>query len=188
MGNIIGFGRRAREAYPATGGAAAATTSALQNRNVALPGALAVPFTPANGVLAAILFTPRVSGVIQVAASVLAENGTDAETYLMGVEVLPGTGLSVTDGDMTIDGWVVGTTSAPVVGGTPGSPVMVLEDISAPLLSGASGGLSVFGISDNVSRLPLGVPVVIVVVLGEAGSGHALAQLAVTNLSVMELP
>jgi acetyl-CoA carboxylase alpha subunit len=65
---------------------------------------------------------------------------------------------------------------------------MALEDLTAPLLSGASAALSVFGISDNVSPLPLGVPVMIVVILGEVGSGHAIAQLAVTNLSVMELP
>jgi phosphoribosylcarboxyaminoimidazole (NCAIR) mutase len=106
----------------------------------------------------------------------------------MGMELVPYTNPTVTGGDTTVDGWVMGTTSLPVVGGTPGSTTLALEAFTPSLIAGAPGSMQVFGISDQVTPLPIGVPVVIAVLLGEIGGGHALAQLAVANLSVMELP
>lgn len=185
MSRIIGRGRYAGEVYPeGTAGAAGAATAALRNRNVAIPGALTAPFTPNNSIIAAALFTPRVSGIVQVSASVVVQNDVVGETYAFVLAVTPGTGLTVTGGEATVDGWVVGSNTSPVVGGVTGTPVLGIEDF-AVLISGEARQLVAFGISDP---LPVGVPAVISVTLGQVGGGHALAQIAILNLSVMELP
>lgn len=184
--HVIGFGRRAREAYPPTGGSAGAATAAMRNRNVAGATSLSAPFTPSSSSpIAAILFTPRVSGVLQVSASIAMTNGATGDTYEMVAVVLPGTGLSASGGEVTSDGWVMGSNTPPVVGGTPGAPVLAVADITS-LTSGQDGALNVFGIS--TPPLPLGVPVIILVELIEVGGGHALNTITIANLSVMELP
>jgi hypothetical protein len=184
---IIGRGRYAGETYPDGLPSAGAAAAALRNRNVAAPTALSAPFTPPGGgsIIAAVLFTPRVSGVLQVSTNVLLENGSDADTYATVTLIIPGTNLTVTGGEATSDGWVMGTTTPPVIGGTPASPIFTLESLDA-IAGNAFGSLLAFGIS--TPALPLGVPVAIVLELAETGSGHALAQVDIGNLSVMELP
>jgi hypothetical protein len=99
----------------------------------------------------------------------------------------PGTDLAVTGGAATSDGWVMGSTVPPVVGGTPGTTQLALQSNSEALANGESAVLSVFGISP-APPLPLGVPAVVQVLIAQAGGGHALAALAFLNLTVLELP
>lgn len=180
MGNLIK--RFGSETYPSASGGAA--ISALTNRNVAGLNALTAPFTPNNSLVGAILFTPRVSGVIQVASSMLIQNGGTADTYAMALEILPGTGLSVSGGEVTENGWVMGTVTPPVIGGVTGSPVLALESLTA-LAGSASGSLSAYGISPP---LPVGDPVVAVILMTQIGGGHSLSQVVFSNISILELP
>lgn len=185
MGLIIGRGRYKTGVYPSGSTVAAgAAVAALRNRNVALIGSLTAPFTPSNSIIAAILFTPVVSGVVQVSANVLAQNGGTGDTYVLGLGAGPGTGLTVTGGEITVNGWVAGTNTPPVVGGTPGTPVLAVQAYT-PLLASASGSFDVFGISDP---LPIGVPSVVLLSMTQVGGGHSLAQLAIADVTVMELP
>lgn len=183
----FGWGRYKTGVYPSGSAAAAgAAVAALRNRNIAAPTTLAAPFTPSGGsLIAAILFTPRVSGVLQVSGNFLIQNGANGDTYAVAMEVDPGTGLTVTGGSDTSDGWVMGSTVPPVVGGAVGSPILAIEDL-VTLATSQSGTLTVFGISTPPQ--PIGVPLVVTVILGETGGSHALDQIAITNLSVMELP
>lgn len=178
-------GRRSQNVYPDGLAAAAAAAIALRNRNVAGSNTLVTPFTPSNSLIAACLFTPKVSGVIQVSGALLLQNGAVADTYTSIMEVIPGTGLSVSGGAVTDNGWVIGSTVPPVVGGVTGVPVLAIESLTA-LAGNAPGSLSAFGIGS--SPQPLGVPVVITFLLAQVGGGHSLAQLDFTNLSVLELP
>ena len=178
---VIGRGNRGRETYPSPPNAA---TGALRNRNIAGDVVLTVPFTPSNSVVAAILFTPKVSGVIQVSASLGLLNGATPDIYAADTFIVPGTGLSVTGGEVTVNGWVVGSNTPPVLGGVLGSNALTLVSV-ASVAGGALGALLTFGMSQP---LPIGVPVIVAVVMGETGGGHALAALAATNLSVLELP
>jgi hypothetical protein len=180
--HIIGRGRYAREAYPSPPNAA---TGALRNRNVAGSVALVAPFTPSGGIIAAILFTPKISGVVQVSATIGMTNGVTPDIYTTIAYVVPGTGLSVTGGASTINGWVVGSTVPPLIGGVTGVPVPISSAVAA-IAGGASGTLLPFGISQPL--LPVGVPVVIFMDLSETGGGNALADLGFVNLSVLELP
>lgn len=186
MSRLMGWGRYRTEAYPSSGTAGDATAAALRNRNVAAPTELAVPFTPNDSLIAAIAFTPLVSGVLQISGNVGLVNGVDAEQYVLAMTVKPGTGITVTGGAATSDGWVMGSTVPPVIGGTPGSLILALEDITPSLGNGGSGVFSAFGITP--SALPLGVPCVVSVILTQVGGGHALASLAIFNLTAMELP
>lgn len=177
--------RRSSEIYPEGAPGGSAATAALRNRNVALIGSLTAPFTPNNSLIAAVLFTPRVSGVVQVSANVLLQNGGTGDTYLIVLGAQPGTGLTLTGGEITVDDWVAGTNTPPVLGSTSlGTPVLAVQDY-VPLLASAVGALSAFGISDP---LPLGIPSLVVLSLTEVGGAHALAQVNIPNLSVMELP
>lgn len=178
------IGRRSSEIYPETAPGGGAATAALRNRNVADETVLTAPFTPTNSLIAAILFTPKVSGVVQISSNLLLQNGTGADTYALAMEILPGTGLSISGGEATSNGWVMGSATPPVVGGTTGAPVLGIETLTA-LAGNASGSLAPFGLSQP---LPIGVPVVIIAILAEVAGGNALAQLAIANLSVMELP
>jgi hypothetical protein len=182
--HIIGRGRYRGETYPSPPNAA---TVALRNRNVAGVVALVAPFTPSasGGIIAAILFTPKVSGVVQVSATLAMTNGATPDDYTTIAYVVPGTGLSVTGGASTINGWVVGSTVPPLIGGVTGAPMIIGSAIAA-IAGGASGTLLTFGISQPL--LPVGVPVVIFILLAEVGGGHALADLGFINLSVLELP
>lgn len=177
-------GLRRGEVYPQTGGPGAAA-GALLNRNIAGLQTLDAPFTPSGSLIAAIAFTPRVSGIVQVSGNLLLTNGTDAETYIgaMGVETY--TGLTVTGGEVTDGGWVMGTTTPPVLGGAADSSILALEAISK-LTSGESGSMSFFGITPLA--LPIGTPSLVAVILSQTGGGHALAGVGIANLSVIELP
>jgi hypothetical protein len=184
MARILGRGRNVFGTYPEGSAAAGAAVAALRNRNIADTTILTVPFTPANSLIAAILFTPKVSGVLQLSSNLLLQNGAGADTYALAMEIIPGTGLSVSGGETTSNGWVIGSGTPPVIGGTIGSPVIGVEALTA-LAGNADGSLTPSGFSQP---LPIGVPVVIAVVLTEVAGGNALVQLAFTNLSVMELP
>lgn len=184
--HIIGFGRRAREAYPPNLAATGAATAALRNRNVAAPTTLASPFTPGgSSLIAAVVFTPRVSGILQLSATLALQNGVDPDTYGMVMETAEYTGLTVTGGSATSDGWVMGTTVPPVIGGVFVTSSPINQDERA-VGANALSDLTAFGIT-AAPALPLGVPVAIVVLISGPGA-HALAQVGFANLAVMELP
>ncbi len=187
MGFILGRGRNARETYPTaqemSGGAAAA---ALRNRNVSGPHSLTTPYTPAQNnpasPFAAVLFTPRVSGVLQVGVALSVVNGSDADVYGVLVNILNGTGLSVTGGEVTDDGWVLGTNTPPTIGGVT-APGQLLGEVFESILAGAPQSFLSFDISK-----PVNTPIIIQAGIAEVGTGHALAGFLVTGLSVVELP
>ena len=185
-GFVIGRGRNGRETYPTSagaGGSGGSAVTALQNRNVAADTALVAPFTPSGGVLAAVLFTPKVSGVIQIAASLAAVNSSgSADVDVAELAIQQGTGLNVTGGATTVNGWHMGSTVAPTVTGVFGATPLILEDLANTVGSGDSGTFLMFGVS---TPLPVGVPVVIALTLNGSKS---LSQLTITNLSVYELP
>lgn len=185
---IIGHSRYTREAYPPNIAALGAATAAMRNRNIFPATGLSQPFTPSTSAspIAAIVFTPRVSGVLQVAASIVMQNGANPETYEMGLLVFPGTGISVTGGEVTINGWVAGSNTPPIVAIVPGAPILTIADL-VPLTPDVQGALAAFGITTPPQ--PLGVPLLVVVELGEVtGPANPLAQIAIANLSIMELP
>ncbi len=181
--HIIGKHRYGREAYPVS--RVSASDAALRNRNIVGGTGLTQPFTPNTSTIAAILFTPRVSGVMQVSATVAVQNGANPETYSMGLLIFTGTGLTVTGGEATVDGWVIGSNTPPIVGGVIGAPVATVGDFTA-LATGEEGALANFAVSTPPQ--PLGVPVVAAVVLSELGGGNPLAQISIANISIMELP
>jgi hypothetical protein len=185
---IIGRGRYAREGYPEVGQGGAAA-GALRNRNVATT--LSFPaFTPATSpstsLVAALLFTPRVSGVIMATALLGLVNGAAPETYGLVVGIATGTGLSVTGGSSASNGWIVGSTVPILIGGTP-TLTQVFGESAVALAASGQGSLNV---AAAISQpLPVGVPVVIEVLLTEIGGGHALSgQSVFSSLSALELP
>ena len=179
------IGRKGGETYPeGSAGAAGAASAALRNRNVVGSTALTVPFTPSNSLIAAILFTPRVSGVLQVSMDLLVQNGAGADDFIAVIEAVPGTGLNVSGGETTTNGWVMGSTTPPVIGGVTGTPSLVLEGFNS-LGANANGSFNLYGITNPMT---VGEPMVVLVVLTESGGGNALAQLVIANLSVVELP
>lgn len=184
---IIGRGRYAREAYPSPPSAG----SALRNRNVAaVPRTMSGPFTPAGGpgfsVIAAILFTPKTSGVIDVTALLNVINGASPDTYGMAVEIVTGTSLSVSGGESASDGWVVGSNTPPVVGGVGLATAQFLGISSKTTAANAQTDLNVAAaVSQPVS---VGVPVVVQVVLSEVGGGNPIAELVFSSMSILELP
>lgn len=191
MSHIIGRGRTARETYP-VGASVDAAASALRNRNVlAVPQLLVTPFSPAIGgsLIAAILFTPQVSGVVEVTAALALTNGGAAETYELQVAVETGTGLVVAGGagsPPSGNGWIVGSTAPPTVTGATGpTPSQILGEDLRALAVGAAGSLIV---ASAISQpVPVGVPVVIEIVLS-AAANHSLAAISVASLSILELP
>lgn len=185
---IIGRGRYAREVYPDGLAAAGAATAALRNRNIAGARAL-TPYTPSTGgdFIAAVLFTPKVSGVLQISAEIAVQNGGVADVYTMSSVIVNGTGLSVSGGEATIDGWHIGTSPFPTIGGVLGAIALSVGDILT-LVGGQNATASAFGISPQTSPLPLGVPVLVGTILAESVAGHSLAQIAIVNLTVLELP
>jgi len=186
---IIGRGRYARESYPEVGQGGAAV-GALRNRNVA--NALSFPaFTPATSpsasLVAALLYTPKVSGVIEATALLGLTNGASPETYAMIVAIATGTGLSVTGGSTASNGWLVGSTVPILIGGTGVALAQVIGESQVAL---AASGLGSLNVAAAISQpLPVGVPVVIEVLLTEVGGGHALSGSSVfSSLSALELP
>ena len=183
----------ASHSYPSAGGAAGAAVAALRNRNVAVvPQVLSTasaPFAPGTGTnVAAILFTPKVSGVVQITAMLGLLNGATPDTYAATAAIDTGTGLSVTagSGSITSNGWIMGATAPvdpPVVGGAISS-TSLLGTAGAALVGAENGSIVISAISQP---LFVGVPVVIRIELGTIG-GQSLNALDVTSLSVMELP
>ena len=188
MSYLIGRGRTARETYPEA--QRNASDGALLNRNVAIPTVLDAPFTPATGpsvsIIAAIVFTPKVSGVIQVTALLDLGNGETDETYSMQVAVMTGTNLTVTGGESTSNGWVMGSTTPPIVGGTGVTTSQLLGSSVRELSSTGDGDLNVAAaVSQPVGSV--GVPIVIQIQLLSV-DGDDLDSLSFTSLSVLELP
>jgi hypothetical protein len=155
------------------------------NRNVAGLHTLNAPFTPSSSLIAAIAFTPRVSGIVQVSGNLILTNGGNAETYIGALGAETYTGLTVTGGEVTDDDWVMGTTTPPVLGGVIGASMLALESV-AKLGVSESGSMTFFGITPLA--LPIGTPSLIALLLSQTGGGHALAGVGVANLSVVELP
>lgn len=184
---LIGKGRYARETYPEPRGGSA--SAAASNRNVSVPTTVTETFEPATGpsgsIVAATLYTPKVSGNIQVSTNLLLTNGATLDTYQSTAVVFSGTDLSVSGGSETSDGWVMGLNTPPVVGGALTSGVE-LGVAAEAIDSGQQGVLSTFGMTP--SPLPLGVPVVIEVVMAEVGGGNDLSGVVFVQLSVVEQP
>ena len=186
--HLIGRGRYAREVYPSPPNAASV---AAKNRNVAAPPIFLVsPFTPvvgpAGSLLAAILFTPKVSGVIQVTAELLVTDGATGETFTAAAKIIAGTNLTLTGGATTNNGWTLGSTVPPVVGGTGLTTAQVLglgEKVFA------ANEISSLAIAAAVSQpLPLGVPVAVEISLASLSGLNPVSGIGVTSLSIMELP
>ena len=187
MSHLIGRGRYGRETYPEPGGGSA--VAAAGNRNVSVLTTIAETFAPGTApdgsLVAAILYTPKVSGNIQVATNLSLSNGATLDTYQSTAVAIVGTGLSVSGGSETSDGWVMGLNTPPIVGGTPSSGVE-LGVASEAIASGQQGALSTFGMTPT--PLALGVPVVIEVFMAETGGGHDLDSVIFIQLSVVEQP
>ena len=191
MSHLIGRGRYARETYPTSGQNAA--TVALRNRNVSAP-AVMTAFTPATApstsLIAALLYTPKVSGVVQVSAIFNLANGAAPETYAMLVAVATGTNLSVSGGESSSNGWFVGSPApgTPIVVG--GAGIILSQVLGEDLTALAATGDGTLDVTAAISSSPLavGVPVVIEVLLSEVGGGNALNSIAFTSLSIIELP
>ncbi len=191
MSRILGRGRYIYGTYPSPSNSSA---SALQNRNVAIPTVMTAPFTPAvppGSILAAILYTPRVSGVVQVTAMLDLINGATPEAYALVAEIVTGTGLTVTGGETGTptfspsNGWVIGSSpNPPVVGGVV-TDTNILGAATITLAANENGSLTVSAISQP---LPVGVPVVIKFVLEDTGGVADLTTLEFTSLSILELP
>jgi len=148
-----------------------------------------VAFTPVTypnyDIVAAILYTPKVSGVVQVNALLDLQNGATPETYGLVATVYDGPGLTVTGGASTSNGWVIGSTVPPIIGGTP-NVNQILGGAQVALGANALGNLSITGVISQ--PLPVGVPVVIEILLNQIGGGHPLAAELFTSLSILELP
>ena len=113
-------------------------------------------------------------------------NGATAETYGMSASIFNGTGLTVTGGENSSNGWISGSNTPPVVGGAGIVQAQILGVGIVALAINGQGSLSLSGISQP---LPIGVPVAIEVFLTEVGGGHPIAgPLAFFALSVLELP
>lgn len=179
---LIGRGGRAREAYPETNRA----VIPFQNRLIAPPSALVAPFTPATApntsLIGAGLVTPKASGLFILLAELLV---LAASVDTFAFEAVPGTGpgLTVSGGSATVGGWTFGTTVPPVIGGGPvvnNAPFGLGEETISN-----TGTLIVVGINDT--PLPIGVPSVIQLFLGEVGGGNA-ANALVVSASLVEIP
>lgn len=185
---IIGRGRYAREGYPESGQGGSATVAA-RNRSVSQLTTVSETFTPgtapSGSLVAAILFTPKVSGNVQVATNLTLSNGAASDTYQSTAIAIIGTGLSVSGGSDTSNGWVMGLNTPPVVGGTPTSG-LELGVASEAVAAGEQGALSTFGMTPT--PLAVGVPVVIEVIVAETGGGHDLAEIIFVQLSIVEQP
>ncbi len=72
----------------------------------------------------------------------------------------------------------------PAIGGT-SAPDQLLGEIFEAVASGAPQSFLSFFVS---KPFPLNVPIIIQASMIEVGTGHALANFLVTNLSVIELP
>lgn len=183
---IIGHGRKARESYPKANQGGAAVI-ALQNRAISPAQALDA-FTPATGpsfsLLGAILVTPKASGIFMVATNIIIGQPAATDVFVLLVQTLTGTGLSVSGGTGGINGWHFGSATPPVVGGatTPASNIVNLDQTIA---SGAQGTL--VGVGANNIPLALGVPAVITIAIAEVTGGHAVAAIA-EAATLFELP
>lgn len=150
---------------------------------------LTTPFTPgvgAGSLVAATLFTPRVSGVIQVTATLAVINGATPDTYGLATTIFSGTGLTVSGGEALNNGWVLGSNTPPVVGG---AGVAFDQLVGEAILALAASGQGTLSAAAAISQpLPVGVPVAVEVALIELGGGNPVATLAFVSLSVLELP
>jgi hypothetical protein len=113
-------------------------------------------------------------------------NGATPETYGLEILIVSGTGLTVTGGEVTSNGWVIGSNTPPVVGGVI-SGTQLIGAATSTLATNEQGTLSVSG-AISQPLLPIGAPVVIKVVLLDIGGVAVLNALAFTSLSVLELP
>jgi hypothetical protein len=136
--------------------------------------------TPSSGAgtpnpVAAIVVTPKKTGLFLVLANIIVQNGATADTFLAAVLTGVGTGLTVTGGSTFAGGWTLGT-SVPVVV-TP-TPTLQFPGGAAELTIPANGigTLSMSGV--NPVPLALGVPAVIEVDLLSV-TGVAVAGISV---------
>lgn len=188
MGFLI-KGRRSTETYPQAGGGAA--ISALRNRSAAQVGqpALPVPFTPATdpalSLIGARLVTPVASGVFMLLAEIILENGATQDSYDASAFFGTGSGLSVSGGNTTMNGWTFGTTTSPTVGG---SPVLQAAPIASSVQTLPGTDYTTLTLAGtNLVALPIGVPSVIELLLTEVGGGNSLSEIGI-SVSLLELP
>ena len=179
--HIIGRGRTARETY-----ATRAQTQGAQNLTIGAPPIVAfnAPFVPGSpSIFAAKLYTPKSSGLIQVSGSVGLVNDVNAETFAFGIIANFGTGLSVSGGSVTQNGWVFGTSTPPVIGGV---------QSGAQIITAAGGSVAASGqlvsafIGISNPALPVGVPVVLAVEWNSVW-GHGVTGVSMLSISAQEL-
>lgn len=189
MGALIGPRHgKSRETYPSPPNAA---SIALRNRSAAqaTQPALPVPFTPSNflpgSLVGARLVTPVASGIFMLLAEFQIENEATQDTYAAAAFFGTGTDLSVSGGNVTVNGWTFGTTTAPTVGGSPAlqSAQIAASDQTVPGTDFATLTL----VGTNLVALPIGVPSVIELFVFEVGGGHSLSEIGV-SVSLIELP
>lgn len=181
---VIGRGRYARESYPER----VPGLGAFQDRALA-PVQNLGGFTPATNpsasLIAATLVTPKASGIFMVLGSSDLINGAGADIYGLVVHAFTGPGLTVSGGSVTVDGWTMGTTVPPVIGGTPTPQLSPMSLATQSIGAAGAANLAIAGF--NTVPLPLGVPSVIEVLLGEIGGGNALATVGL-QIGIIELP
>lgn len=187
MSHVIGRGRNARETYPQS--SAGSAQAASRNRNVSVPATVSETFTPATGpsgsLIAAISFTPKVSGFIRVSTNIAFTNGAGADVFETTAVAVTGTNLSVSGGSETSNGWVLGLNTPPVIGGTPASGVEM--GVAGQAVAATDQGvLLTFG--TNSSPFEIGVPIVIELIMAQSNGGHSIAGVQFIQLSVVEEP
>jgi|GEM_PF-2510641 len=182
--HIIGRGRHARETYPTR----PQSSAGAQNLSIGAPpivdfNAPFVPGTSPPTLFAAKLYTPKTSGLIQVNGNMAVVNDVNAEIYGFGIVVITGTGLSVSGGSVTQNGWVFGTSTPPVIGGV---------QSGAQIITAAGGSVAASGqlvsafIGISNPALPVGVPVVLAVEWNSVG-GHGVTGVSMLSISAQEL-
>ena len=188
--HIIGRGRYARAVYPVASGGRASVAAA--NRNVSDPHSDAQVFTPATApavsLVAAVLFVPKVSGILRVSTSLAISNGAVADTFQTTAIIAEGTNLSVSGGAVSSNGWVMGGATPPVFGGTVTGAVPLGAGAAAIAANPGQGVLVTYGTNPNGMALPLFVPVVVELFMAELGGGNAIDSLNFLQLSVVEEP
>lgn len=182
--HLIGRGRYARSVYPVV-----PRIAALANRAVAVNTPLDLTgFTPATSPLAtniaARLFTPRSSGIFQVLATLGALNGAGAETYSLAALLVQGTTLGIGGGQVTSNGWRMGADTPVTITGVVSSTLLIAQSISA-VGANASQTLNIAALT---SPQAVGTPIAILLAIGEAGGGNALAGAFIDALAAYELP
>ena len=183
MGSIIGRGRYARATYPVASFAAVRHLISITN--------LPAPFTPAAApaftLVGACLVTPIKSGLFFFSATGQVTNGAAAGTYTLAAIASIGASLSVSGGSVSRDGWTLGTTTPPIVGGSGIVPIASLAEATEAIAANGNGAIVCTGTNDSASALPLNVPSVVMLSILQPGGGVSAINFFDLQASIIEL-